>query len=145
MDRARQLFSKIRGQVSGWIVTGIIIAITGFTPQEWAAWLFRLFPAIESEWLSGVDLRLVFVALGTTIVVCGVLLQHRALGRLATGSGSATTADRQSAAIAGGEMPVRVGRAALGGEPTPPLLNTPSIAVLPFQNMSGDAGAGVFQ
>ena len=140
MDRARQFFSKIRGQVSGWIVTGSIIAITGFTPQEWAARLVRLFPAIETEWLSGLDLRLVLVALGTTIIVCSVLLQHRALRRLATvdGRGSATTADRQSAALAGGETPVRVDRTEPGREPTSPLLDTPSIAVLPFQNMSGD-------
>ena len=140
MDRARQFFSKIRGQVSGWIVTGSIIAITGFTPQEWAARLVRLFPAIETEWPSGVDLRLVLVGLGTTIVVCSVLLQHRALRRLGTvdHGGSATTADRQSAALAGGETPVRVDRAEPGREPTSPLLDTPSIAVLPFQNMSGD-------
>ena len=130
MDRARQFFSKIRGQVSGWIVTGSIIAITGFTPQEWAARLVRLFPAIETEWLSGLDLRLVLVGLGTTIVVCTVLLQHRALRRLATvdGRGSATTADRQSAAPAGGETPVRVDRTKLDGEPRSPLLSGKELA-----------------
>ena len=116
MDRARQFFSKIRGQVSGWIVTGSIIAITGFTPQEWAARMVRLFPAIDTGWLSGVDLRLVLVGLGTTIVVCSVLLQHRAVRRLGTvdDRGSATTADRQSAALAGGERPVRADRAEPG-------------------------------
>ena len=141
MDRVKQLFSKMRGPVSGWIVTGIIIAATGFTPQEWAAWLFRRFPAIENEWLAGVDLRLVLVALGTAIVVCGVLLQQRALRRLATvdgGRGSVTTTHNQSAAFAQAETPVRVDRAALGGGLRSPLLDNPSIAVLPFQNMSGD-------
>ena len=98
------------------------------------------FPAIDTGWLSGVDLRLVLVGLGTTIVVCSVLLQHRAVRRLGTvdDRGSATTADRQSAALAGGETPVRVDRVEPGGKSTSPLLDTPSIAVLPFQNMSGD-------
>ena len=140
MDRARQLFSKMRGPVSGWIITGIIIAATGFTPQEWAARLFRLFPALETKWSSGVDLRLVLVALGTAIVVCSVLLQQRVLRRLGTagGGGSVTTTDKQSAALADGEAPVRVDRVAPGGEPASPLRDNPSIAVLPFQNMSGD-------
>jgi adenylate cyclase len=140
MDRVKQLFSKMRAPVSGWIVTGIIIAATGFTPQEWAAWLFRLFPAMETKWLSGVDLRLVLVALGTAIVVCSVMLQQRASRRLATagGRGSVTTTQNQSAALAQAETPVRVDRAELGGELRSPLLDNPSIAVLPFQNMSGD-------
>ncbi len=140
MDRVKQLFSRVRGPVSGWIVTGIIIALTGFTPQEWAARLFRLFPALENEWLAAVDLRLVLVALGTAIVVCSVLLQQRALRRLATAGsgGSVTTTDQQSAALADGEAPVRVDRAAPGGELKSPLRDNPSIAVLPFQNMSGD-------
>ena len=132
--------SKIRGPVSGWIITGIIIASTGFTPQEWAARLFRLFPPLETEWPSHVDLRLVLVALGTAIVVSSILLQQRALRRLAIvgSSVSVTTAGRQSAALADAEAPVRADHAEPAGEPTSLLLDTPSIAVLPFQNMSGD-------
>jgi len=142
MDRGSQLFGKIRAQVSGWIVTGSIVAITGFTPQEWTARLFRLFPAIESGWLSGVDLRLVLVALATAIVVSSVLLQNRSSRRPATvdggGAATASTASRL-AAVATGENPVRVDRAELGGERATPPNDKPSIAVLPFQNMSGDA------
>ena len=136
MSQVRRFFSNIRGQVSGWVITGSIIAITGFTPQEWAAWLFRRFPAIENEWLAGVDLRLILVAFGTAIVVCGVLLQQRTLRRLATVGGGTpvTTVDKQSAAVADGEAPVRVVHAG----PTSRLLDRPSIAVLPFINMSED-------
>ena len=148
MDRGNQLFSRIRGQVSGWIVTGSIIAITGFTPQEWTARLVRFFPTIEAGWLSGLDLRLVLVALGTTIVVCSVLLQNRAVRRLATvegrGSVTAPTASRPAAAAAD-EKAEHVNRAELGGEhaipsnaPRSSLLDKPSIAVLPFENMSDD-------
>lgn len=136
MDRSRQLFGTIRGPVFGWIVTGIIIAATGFTPQEWAARLFRLFPVLESSWLSGVDLRLVLVALGTAIVVCSVMVQQRALRRLvpAGGRGAVTTTDQQSAALVDGEASESVVHAG----PASRLFDRPSIAVLPFQNMSGD-------
>jgi adenylate cyclase len=142
MDRARQLFSKMRGPVSGWIITGIIIAATGFTPQEWAARLFRLFPALETKLSSGVDLRLVLVALGTAIVVCSLLLQQRAVRRLATagGGGSTTTTDQQSATPADGEAPVNVVHAG----PTSRLFDRPSIAVLPFKNMSEDSEQDYF-
>jgi adenylate cyclase len=142
MDQSRQFFSRMRGPVLGWIVTGIIIAATGFTPQEWAARLFRLFPALETKMSSGVDLRLVLVALGTAIVVCSVLLQQRAVRRLATagGGGSATTTDQQSAALVDGEAPESVVHAG----PASRLFDRPSIAVLPFKNMSEDSEQDYF-
>src|SRR5882672_7494793 len=101
MDRWRQLLSKAREHVSGWIVTGVIVAVTGFTPQEWAAWLFRLFPATYIGWLSGLDLRLVLVALGTSIVVGSVLLQQRAARRLATVDGGPAGGSFATAASVG--------------------------------------------
>jgi adenylate cyclase len=142
MDQARQFFSRMRGPVSGWIVTGIIIAATVFTPQEWAARLFRLFPALETKLSSGIDLRLVLVALGTAIVVCSVLLQQRAVRRLvpAGGGDSATTTDQQAAALADEEAPVSVVHAG----PTSRLFDRPSIAVLPFKNMSEDSEQDYF-
>jgi adenylate cyclase len=68
--------------------------------------------------------------------VCGVLLQQRTLRRLATvGGGSpVTTIDKQSAAVADGEAPAGVVHAG----PASPLLDGPSIAILPFTNMSED-------
>jgi hypothetical protein len=100
MGRGRQILGTARQHVSGWIVTGVIVAITGFTPQEWSASLFRLFPAAGFGWLSGLDLRLILVAVGTTIVVCSVLLQNRASLRLAIalGRGSASPAEGTSSA-----------------------------------------------
>jgi TolB-like protein len=134
MDRLRRLLSKVREHVSGWIVTGVIVAATGFTPQEWTARLFRFFPTIYVGWLSGLDLRLVLVALGVAIVVGSVLLQQRAGRRLATvgDSGSAVAPAEKSADRASGEP------AAAPNAPALTLLGKPSIAVLPFQNISGD-------
>jgi adenylate cyclase len=158
MDRGKQVFSSIRGQVSGWIITGSIIAFTGFTPQEWTARVVRLFPTIEANWLPALDLRLVLVGLGTAIVVGSVLLQNRASRRLATveglGSITAPTAGRGAPAAAE-ETADRVDHAELRAElraehTTPstarrsPLSDKPSIAVLPFQNMSDDKGQDYF-
>ncbi len=156
MAMVKQLFGKIRGQVSGWIVTGAIVAITGFTPQEWSARLFRHFPTFETQWQSAIDLRVVLVALGTIIVVCSVLLQNRAWRRpaLVNGRGSAIgSAAGQGAAEASGEWPTGGDRATPGERATSTdapgsssvsssassALDKPSIAVLPFENMSGDA------
>ncbi len=146
MDRVKNVFGKVREQVSGWIVTGAIVAITGFTPQEWTASLFRHFPAIESGWMSGIDLRLVLVALGTAIVVASVLLQTLAWRRLApVNSGGLPIASipSQPAADIAAERPTRAGveaeRATPPDAPASSSRETPSIAVLPFQNMSGDA------
>jgi adenylate cyclase len=152
MGPVKQLFGKIRGQVSGWIVTGAIVAITGFTPQEWSARLFRHFPEFETQWQSAIDPRVVLVALGTIIVVCSVLLQNRLSRRLAfvgdRGSATGSTAG-QAAADASGERQVGGERATSTGaakssdaaksSSESSALEKPSIAVLPFENMSGDA------
>jgi pimeloyl-ACP methyl ester carboxylesterase len=106
MDRGKNLLRRIREHVSGWVLTGLIVAITGFTPQEWTAALFRLFPTVGIGWLSSLDIRLILVAVGVTIVVCDVLLQNRAaLRRVTIGSrGSASAPEvAHPAPVAGGK------------------------------------------
>lgn len=142
MDRAWQFFGRMRGPVAGWIATGVIIAATGFTPQEWVARLFRLFPSLDNQWLAGVDLRLVLVAFGTAIVVSSILLQQRAVRRIAIAGAASSLAatDGQSEATAGAKAPAQV----VNAGPTSQLLDRPSIAVLPFKNMSEDPGQEYF-
>jgi adenylate cyclase len=133
MHRWRQLLGKLREDVSGWLVTGLIVALTGFTPQEWSARLLRLFPAVDLGWLSGLDLRLVLVALGMTIVVCNVLLQSRASWRLAAVDGGSSTAPEGGPSATGAGGDPDAGRSSRSTRPA-----GPSLAVLPFANLSGD-------
>jgi pimeloyl-ACP methyl ester carboxylesterase len=116
MSRGRNILQKTREHVSGWIVTGLIVTITGFTPQEWTTSLFRLFPSVGIGWLSGLDLRLILVAVGTTIIVCSVVLQNRASLRVATLTGMGSPSAPEGTPVA--PVAGRESSADLGLSPT---------------------------
>jgi adenylate cyclase len=121
-----------REYVTNWAVGGLIIMATGFAPEELMA---RIANALRIPhdtlhlWAAGIDIRVVAVFLGVAIVVGDLLLRGRALRvqRSAQISGAAARATEP------GTDDVTKGKR--DGLPLP---DKPSIAVLPFENMSGD-------
>src|ERR1700756_3061620 len=68
----KQLVSTLKGPVSGWAATGLLIALTGFAPQVWIARFFHYVaePAKVHALVSLVlDLRVFIVLAGIAIVV----------------------------------------------------------------------------
>ncbi|HTW72415.1 MAG TPA: tetratricopeptide repeat protein [Acetobacteraceae bacterium] len=112
----------VREHATHWAVGGILLAATGFAPEEWFARAVDRLHISEDTlhlWHVGVDLRLVPIALGVVVIVGDVLRRQRAP---AIPHGKAETDSAH--------VPLEV--AAL------PLPDRPSIAVLPLANLSDD-------
>jgi adenylate cyclase len=100
------------------VIAGTIVALTGFAPEHWVADLLSHLAIPENlrdGWLLRTfDFRLGFVAIGVAIIAWDVLRRSRLQKQVAIHDNKASDAA------------------------TLPLPDKPSIAVLPFQNMSGD-------
>ena len=116
----------VPGHIIGWVIGGAIIAASGVSPEDWMANIARAASTLlPSDWAavtSPLVARFSFAALGFVIVASSLIVMRR--GRAGAGLASAT-----------------LSAAASGATATAPLAlpDKPSIAVLPFQNMSGDA------
>jgi adenylate cyclase len=117
------IWHTVREYVTHWSVAGAIVAATGAAPEHWFADLFHeanLPHEALPQWLEHVDYRLVVVVVGLSIIVGDNLWRHR--GRNPP----------ISSEIASPSSQVAIQKAL-------PLPDRPSIAVLPFANLSGDA------
>jgi TolB-like protein/Flp pilus assembly protein TadD len=107
-----------REYLTHWAIAGAIIALTGFAPEHWIADLLSQLSIPESlrhGWLlRASDIRTSLVAIGVAIVAWDVLRRSRLQKQ-------AALHDHQASDAATLYLP-----------------DKPSIAVLPFQNMSGD-------
>jgi TolB-like protein/Flp pilus assembly protein TadD len=143
-SRLRHLFTAVREYLTHWALAGAILALTGFAPEHWFADFFQHFAIadrLRNTWLAGADIRIGFVAVGVAIVAWDVLrrsmfqkqktpldIREETLEVVRT---PAQSSDDQKQFQA-----TKVG--------TPPLPDKPSIAVLPFENMSGDSEQAYF-
>ena len=74
------LWAMLRARVSEWFIGGVLLAITGFAPQEFIARLIRYIARPERvEHLSrlALDARPVFVFVGIAIIVADALYRNR--------------------------------------------------------------------
>ena len=118
-----RLWSTIREHISQAAIGGAIVALTGFAPEHWFAEVIKAIHVPKwmlDAWPSSLDARLAVVSLGIAIIVGDVLWRRRALDR------QQRVASELPHAPEGG-----LGRSL-------PLPDKPSIAVLPFANLSGD-------
>jgi hypothetical protein len=115
-SQGSHLWRAISEHATIWVVGGVLLAATGFAPEEWVARTVNGLDIPESVlhfWATRVDVRIVSVALGITLIAGNMLWRQRT----------------QIAAALPAVVP----------EPAaPPLPDKPSIAVLPFANLSGD-------
>jgi TolB-like protein/Flp pilus assembly protein TadD len=157
----RHISTFLAKNLTTWATVGAVIALTGFGPEHWFAATFRYMPSLESSWPLWLDVRVVIVCIGVAIVVADLLLRRRAMWQ-ANKSGDEPVVEGGPAQRPFDPLPVggtlgssehpRPGReadhppartapsvksdAALHEEPPPTL--RPSVAVLPFDNLSGD-------
>jgi adenylate cyclase len=104
-----------------WAAAGIVVAATGVAPDHWMAHIIDDLH-VPSEalhlWSAGIDLRWAFLGLGLTLVVGDIVWRRSHPGAPAPISAPVTD--------------------------TPTLPLKPSIAVLPFTNLSGDPAQEYF-
>ena len=117
MDReGSHLWRAISEHATAWVVGGVLLAATGFAPEEWLARTVNGLHIPESVlhlWAAGVDVRAVPIALGVALIAGNMLWRQW--------------------------PPIAAALPAVLPEPAaPPPPNKPSIAVLPFANLSGD-------
>ncbi len=142
----RTLWHGLREHATHWVIGGSLLAVTGFAPEEWLAHTVHGLHIPENVlhlWAAGVDVRIVAVMVGMSVAVFGLLRQHQiarplppaiASGpRLPDAGPIATTP--VDAAIPLKAVEQTLVRSTPG---TLPLPDKPSIAVLPFTNVSGD-------
>ena len=124
--RRHRLWHATREYLTHWSVAGAILAITGAAPEHWfAEALDKMHLSYEElpPWLEHVDYRLVAVIVGLSVIVGDNLWRRH--GRAAPSAVKLPSPALET-------QPAAVLRAA------PPLPDKPSIAVLAFDNLSGD-------
>jgi adenylate cyclase len=156
----RQIWVPLAQNVTRWAIVGTIIALTGFGPEHWFAAAFNSMQLPEPllhAWPAWLDIRILIVCVGVGIVVADVLFRRRAL-RL---ENAVSPMPGTAALPADAARTLRVqpsnpaGQAATDGRPTAandegmhppaqPIPDQPSIVVLPFTNMSGEAEQDFF-
>jgi adenylate cyclase len=110
-----------REYLTHWMVAGIVVAATGVAPEHWMAnlvYALNIPTGALHLWAAGIDFRWVLLVAGLTLVV----------GDIAWRRSHPATAPAQASTVA----------------EAPPLPDKPSIAVMPFTNLSGDPAQEYF-
>ena len=120
-----------------WAAAGLIIALTGLAPEHWLADFFHRLAVPDSfwrGWAGGTDIRIALMAVGVAIVAWDVVHRSHEEKRKALNSASVITTKERAAELRASDEAPHPGSQL----PMPVSSDKPSIAVLPFQNMSGD-------
>lgn len=134
---ARALLPALKEKVSGGIIAGLFFVLTGFGPEEWFRRLFESLrlPEYVAGSLKSFDPRLGLVGIGVILIGVDIILRHyRHQARIETASSPEGSTTQSGATLQ------TTNDTNAGGRPKGlPLPDKPSIAVLPFQNVSGDS------
>jgi TolB-like protein len=125
----------IGGKITGGVIVDGLIALTGFGPEHWFAWAFSAMHLSERIYLpGGIDMRVALVALGVMVIVGDAAWHRRKKAESPAAVSLSEDADGASTLPSDANAP------------SIPLAlpDRPSIAVLPFQNMSGDLDQDYF-
>jgi len=140
---SRPVWHALREHVTVWVIGGMLLAMTGFAPEEWLARAINGLHVPDNVlhlWAAGVDVRMVPITIGVVVIAIALIRQHHAFLLARSGDPpvpSAATVGQP--AVAAESTPKSVMQSPVQGTPEAlPLPEEPSLAVLPFQNMSGD-------
>jgi adenylate cyclase len=133
----------LREHATHWVIGGLLLALTGLAPEEWLARAvdgLHVPANVLHLWTAGIDVRVLPIAVGIAVIAIA-LFRRNAVRPAPSGNsllaGAVTQAERAGAADRGTAAPVE--QVASAARPdVAPLPEMPSLAVLPFQNMSGD-------
>jgi TolB-like protein len=133
----KPVWHVVREHAIHYVIGGVFLSLTGFAPEEWlarAANGLRLPQDVLHLGATGIDPRMVTLIGGMGLIGFGLLRRQRPpLPAAAPATGPpAETAAPSAEARPDASAPATDERAALA------LPNKPSIAVLPFTNLSGD-------
>lgn len=139
----------IREILTHWSIAGAILALTGAAPEHWFADLVQHMPLpddVTPHWLNLVNFRMAALAVGLSIIVGDTIWRyhgHRFRGLhtpAALGAAHAPPIATHAPPIAAHAPPI----VAQHDTPALTLPDKPSIAVLPFANLSGDPAQEYF-
>jgi adenylate cyclase len=110
------LKATVREYLTHWTVAGLVVTLTGFTPDHWIAHALHEVPSgVRNLFPGGIDYRLVVVALGVLMIVADTVLRNwRRRKRAVPDAGTATAAGGGGEAAltgVGGKSPVLAGTA----------------------------------
>lgn len=133
-----RVLEKAREHASNAAVGGAILVITGFTPEHWVAKILHALHLsdVRSQLPAFIDGRLLVLSAGVAVIVGDVLWRKHRAGKPVPGLASA--------AMAPPNKSIPAESLAANAPDALPLPPKPSIAVLPFENMSGDTEQDYF-
>lgn len=122
----KHVLTTAREYLTHWFTAGVILTLTGFTPDHWVE---RLFHALKlddlRDSLPAVDYRLLAVGVGVAVSTCALIFQNRRARKAPLAAALSPTGAPALATV-----PVI--------EDLDDIARKPSIAVLPFVNLSSD-------
>ena len=132
--RLYRLGHTAREYLTHWTAAGAIVAATGFAPDHWIGHLLHDLPiGLRRFFPSTVDYRLVVVSIGVLIVAADILRRNRRRSKANSHVGEQRRSKTpDDAFVPGSESEQRQER------DEHIALRRPSIAILPFNNLSGD-------
>ncbi len=131
---SKHIWTTAKEYLTHWVVAGLIVALTGFAPEHWIARLLELVEiptGIRQSFLSAVDYRLLAVCIGVAIIAAEIIIRNR---RKSKDYQPVTSSAILPADFGNGKT---TSAESILNKPVV-LPDKPSIAVLPFENISGD-------
>ncbi|MGK2913144.1 MAG: tetratricopeptide repeat protein [Porticoccaceae bacterium] len=127
-------------------VVGVVVTLTGFTPDRWMTYFLdavKLPDSLRDSLFAGFDVRFIAVGVGVAIIAADAIFRNRRRRQQQIPAGTVQPVASLAAVSPLPTEPPAAAMSPLMGE-IEPIKDKPSIAVLPFVNMSDDKSQEYF-